>query len=299
MARLSRATKDTIQTIAVLVLVALLIVVYVIYPLNRTKALMARPDLSTFKSEPLPANDPSAFVAAGLTVDTFRVEADGLTKLACIRVIPKPEPAQQLHGLAILIHKEGLDRTSLVESAKALADSGLEVVLYDQRATGLSTGKYRSDGQLETSDLEALVGYLEIQGRLKHPLTVIGWGVGGDAAVSAENDESRINEVVAIDPYLTTERMVQLTLKKNNVMWFPFNQTIFWWWYKIRSGYAIDFRTEENLVPVKCRTIIGLPADRLSDPEVRKLIEISSKELLTVIPVEQVDPVGLAVGFGR
>ncbi len=299
MAWLSRTAKETIKTIAVLLLAAILIVVYVIYPLNRTKALMARSDINSFKAEPLPANDPSAFVAAGLAVDTFRVEADGLTKLACVRISPKTTPAQSLRGLAILVHREGLDRTSLVETARALADSGVEVVAYDQRASGLTTGKFRSDGQLEASDLEALIGYLEIQGRLKHPLTILGWGIGGDAALDAEIDESRINQVIAIDPYITSERMVRQLLKKNNAMWFPFNQTIFWWWYKIRSGYAIDYRTADGLVAVKCRTIIGLPSDQLGDPEVKKLTDISSKELLTVIPVEQVDPVGMTVGFGR
>jgi len=299
MAWMSRAVKETVQTVAVVLLVAILIAVYVIYPLNRTKVLMARPDIDSYTPEPVAANDPSAFVAAGLDIDTFRVEADGLTRLACLRVTPKPHPVGEQRGLAILLHKEGLDRSSLIGPAQALADSGVEVILYDQRASGLSTGKYRSDGQLEAIDLEAVIGYLEIQGRLRHPLTVVGWGVGGDAALWAAADEPRINRVIAVEPNLTSERMVRQVLGKNDVMWFPFNQTIFWWWYKIRSGYAVSYRTTEDLAPVRCPTVIGLPADRLSNPEVKKLIGISSGELLTVVPVEQVDPVKIVVGFSQ
>jgi len=299
MAWMSRAVKETVQTVAVLLLVAVLFVLYVIYPLNRTKALMARANVDSYTSESAPANDPSVFLAAGLAADTFWVEADGLTKLACIRVTPRPNSAGEQRGLAVLMHREGLDRSSLLGPAQALADSGVEVILYDQRASGLSTGKYRSDGQLEASDLEAVIGYLEIQGRLRHPLTVVGWGVGGDAAQWAAADEPRINRVIAVEPNLTSERMVQQVLEKNNVMWFPFNQTIFWWWYKIRSGYGMAYRTIEELTPVRCRTIIGLPADRISDPEVKKLIDISPRELLTVAPVEQIDPVKLIVGFSQ
>ncbi len=293
MAWLSRTARETIKTILVLLLAAVLVAVYVIYPLNRTKALMARADVDSFKPEPLPANDPSAFLATGLAVDTFRVEADGLTKLACVRVNAKTDSGRAPYGLAVLVHQEGLDRTSLIESAQTLADSGVEVIVYDQRASGLSSGKYRSDGQLESADLEAVIGYLEIQGRLRHPLTVVGWGIGADAALWASVDEPRIDRVIAIEPNLTSECMVQQVLEKNNAMWFPFNKTIFWWWYKIRSGYAVAYRTEGNLAPVKCRTIIGLPSGRLGDAELRKLTDISSKELLTVALVEQVDIVRL------
>ena len=294
---MSRAVRETVQTIAVIVVVLVLIAAYVVYPLVKTKALMARPDIDSFKQDSIPLNDPAVFVQAGLTVDTFRFEADGLTKLACIRVLPRSQPDMAVRGLAILLHREGLDRTSLLDPAKALVDSGVEVIVYDQRASGLSGGKYHSDGQLEAIDLEALIGYLEIQGKLHHPLAVVGWGIGGDAALMASAEESRINQVIAIEPYLTTERMLQHALDKNFISWLPLKKTIFWWWYKIRSGYAVTNRTEENLTPVSGRTVIGLPANRMNEPEIRKLTSISSAELLTVAPVEQVEPVRWVTGY--
>lgn len=289
MALMSRATRETVQTIAVIVLVLLLTAVYVVYPLIKTKALMARPDIDSYKPDSIPLNDPTMFVEAGLAADTFRVEADGLTKLACIRIAPKPTNDSASLGLAVLIHCEGLDRSSLLNEAKALADAGTEVILYDQRASGLSGGKYRSDGQLEATDLEAVIGYLEIQGKLRHPLSVVGWGIGGDAAIWASSEESRINQVIAIDPNLTTDRMVQQILEKNNVIWLPLRQTVFWWWYKIRSGYAATDRTVDNMTAVNCRTVIGLSTDRLNSEEVSKLVSISSPELLTIAPVSDID----------
>lgn len=297
MALMSRAVRETVQTIAVIVAVLILIAVYAVYPLVKTKTLMARPDLDSFKQDSVKFNDPSAFVQAGLTVDTFRVEADGLTRLACVRLSPVPRTDSAIRGLAILVHREGLDRSALVESAKALCDSGVEVIMYDQRASGLSGGKYRSDGQLEASDLEALIGYLEIQGKLHYPLSVVGWGIGGDAAMLAAKEESRITQVIAIEPYLTTDRMLHHLLQNNFISWLPFKQTVFWWWYKIRSGYAVTDRTDDNLTAVSCRTVIGLSASRLSEPEIKKLISISNSELLTVASVEQVDPVQQVVGY--
>ena len=285
MAKMSRATKDTIQTIAVIVVVILLVLIYVVYPLNRSKALWARPDIETYKPTPLLTNDPAAFLAEGILIDTFRVEADGLTNLACVRLRSAATPAQKPKGLVLLIPREHESRATLVDTAKQLVGAGFEVITYDQRGTGLSTGKYIGDGSLEASDLGALIGYLEIHSELSHPLIAVGFGLGADAALLAEGDEQRIDRVIGIDPSITSERMFQADIQKAGVIWFPFSQSTLWTWYKLRSGYTVTLRTIENIAAVHCHTILAVSPACAGTAELRRLAEVSPRELLVVKPI--------------
>jgi pimeloyl-ACP methyl ester carboxylesterase len=282
MAKLSRATRETLKTIAVLLVILLIVIMYVIYPLNRTKAMMGRQDSKEYKLASLPPNDLSAFISAGLSIDSFRVEADGLTRLACVKINPRIDSGSQVRGMVVMIHREHEDRTSLIDQAKALSDSGFEVVLYDQRASGLTTDVYHGDGIIESTDLESLIEHLAIHQQLRLPLTVVGYGLGADAAIFAAADEKRIGKIIGIDPYLTSDRMLRLVKKQSNVLWFPFSDNILWWWYKIRSGYALTYRDVGNISKVSCPTVLIFSPERINDPEVKKIEELSSKELLVV-----------------
>ena len=91
MAKMSQNVKEIIQVVVFVLVVAILIIVFVVYPLNRTKAFLARPDVDSFKPDPLPTNDISAFAEFRATVDTFRVDADGLTSLACAYMTPRAD----------------------------------------------------------------------------------------------------------------------------------------------------------------------------------------------------------------
>jgi len=285
MARLSRQTKEIIKTVLFLLAIAILVAVYIVYPLIRTKAMMGRADIDDYNSDSLALNDPAVYVDAGLPVDTFRFESDGLTNLAClyIPVDSGSETASDPAGTVILLHDDNETRDSLVELASMFHKQGLVVVTYDQRASGLTTGKYRGDGQQEGADLQGLISHLEIREKIVHPLHVVGFGLGADAAMLAALEEERIDGVLAVEPYLSTKRLQDVLRQRYDTYWFPFYRTIMWWWYGIRSGYGAPYRRIDDIRPVRCLTIVI--ADDSSEEAVR-LREVSPRGLLIIKQIQ-------------
>ncbi len=282
MLRLSRQMKDTIQTIVFLLVVAGLVLAYVVYPLNRSKATMGRANFGDYNPDSLPANDANAFIAAGLAPDTFRVESDGLTTLACLYLSPKIDGAGGIKGTVFLLHEDGADRDAMLPLARWLLDSGLAVVAYDQRASGRSTGKYRGEGQYEASDLNEVIRYLDLRERIVHPVIAVGFSLGADGGILAAQDEKRLDGVVAINPYLSTTSLLDELRKQHNMFWFPFFRTIMWWWYNIRSSYAAPYRKMNDIEPVACRTLLVMSRESDNEAEVQLLKELSAPELLDV-----------------
>jgi len=272
--------KEIIQTVAVLLVVAILVIVYVIYPLNRVKALMGRVDLDDYSADSLVPNDPAAYIEIGLAADTFQVETDGLTTVACLYMAPSGDSAAPIRGTVLLVHEEGSDRDAMAPLAKLLVDSGFAVVAFDQRASGRSTGKYRGEGQYEASDIVEVIRYLDLRDRVIHPVLAVGFSLGGDAALLAALSERRIDGVVATNPCLTTQRLLDVLRKKHDMYWFPFFRTVMWWWYGIRSSYAASYRNLDDIKGVACRTLLLTTPEEAASREVKRLKELSSLDLL-------------------
>jgi pimeloyl-ACP methyl ester carboxylesterase len=279
MARLSRQTREIINIVIFLVVVGILATFYVIYPLTKTAAIMGRADSAEIDIDSLPVNNPEPFLEAGFVdPDTFRVDADGLTLLAGVYLTAQSDTLNQPKGTVILLHSQWSDRLSLIPLARRLVDSGLAVALYDQRASGLSSGRYHGDGWYEANDLLEVVSYLDIREQVIHPLTVVGFGLGADAALLAAPGENRIDQAVAVRPYLTSKRMLDIQKKRFETLWFPFYRTIMWWWYGIRSGYVTDYREIEDINPVAVRTLVMMTDAAADSPEFAKLREISEPD---------------------
>ena len=289
MAKKSQTIKEIIQIVVFLVVVGLLLVTFVIYPLGRTKEIMARADVDEFNEDSLPPNHITLLEDTSLSVDTMRIDSDGLTTLAVayvVRRVAEDSAMVPLRGTAILVHHEVNDREAMIPLARRLLDSGLAVVLYDQRASGSSSGTYHSDGQYEAGDLEEIVAYLALRERLPSPVMVVGRGIGGDAALLAALDDSRISTVVAVGPYLTTDRWYSLKREASGMWWIPFPNSLMSFWFEIRSGYAMEERTPELFEPVACPTlIIGTPGCS-EDPTVQQFVELSSVDLLTTLEMD-------------
>lgn len=287
MARLSRQTRETIKTIAVLLVVAFLLYLYMIYPLSRVKAMWGRKDIDSYKLDlkHLPANDPSAFAGVGMTVDTFRVESDGKTSLAGL-ILPLTV-GHTPRGTIVLIHSERTERSSLVPITKDLIDSGFMVVAYDQRASGLSSGKYHGDGQIEAADLDAVLGHLGLRSQLAPPVIVVGWKLGGDAAIFSAGEETRINGIVAIEPYLTSRRQVDAYRVETSSWWFPLYRTIIWFWFNIRSGYGAGYTDTDAIKPVSCRTIVITSTEDQNSEAVQTIRDLSGSKV-TIVSLEDV-----------
>lgn len=281
MARLSRQTREIINTVLMLLGVAAVVVVFFVYPLNRSRAVMGR-SAEEVSLDSLAANEPAGYVEKGLPFDTFRVEADGLTSLACLMLIPDSSLYDSLQGTVLLSHGDRDTRDSLRFLADPLVDSGYLVVAVDLRASGRSTGEYFGDGQYESDDLQALVVHLDLRGLIRHPLVLVGFERGAEGSLLAAVEDSRIDGVMAIDPYLSTGRMWDVLKERHSLYWIPFWRTILWWWYNIRSGYAATYREAENQRPVACPTLMMLSEGSSAEEEVEVLKEISAPELLEV-----------------
>ncbi len=281
MAKLSRSTKEAIKTIIVLVVFAILILVFVVYPLTKTKTIMGRPDIDEIAEDSIITNDPGAWTEAGLVVDTFRVEVDGLTSLACLFVRPDTT-VDTTYGTIILTHPSGVDRDALLPLASELLDSGWNILAADLRAAGRSSGKYRGEGQYEAEDFASLISYAEIHDQIEHPLVVIGFTRGADGALLVAQRESRVDAIIAVDPYLSTGRALDILREREQAYWFPFYKSIMWWWYDIRSGYAAAYRDPEDIEGVASASLVLMPERAMDSDEITMLKERSDPDKLTL-----------------
>jgi pimeloyl-ACP methyl ester carboxylesterase len=278
MAKMSQNVKEIIQVVVFVVVVVGLILVFVTYPLTRTKAYLARPDISTYKADSTAINDPSAFAELDAAVDTFRVEADGLTTLACAYLAPRLAPDSlgqpvRPRGTAVLLHGDGVDRKAMIPLAAMLLDSGWAVCLYDQRASGLSTGKYRSDGECEATDLTEVLGYLRIRDRLVRPLVAVGWQTGADAVLLTAAGEKQYDAIVAVSPYITSERWLSVLMKEHDMFWIPFPHSVFKFWYELRSGYAPQYRDLQGIKLPLAHTLLIDSGQNLVDKVIVAYVE--------------------------
>lgn len=282
MAKLSRNVREIIKTSVFLLVVALLLLSFIIYPMIKTKTISARADIDEFDADSLISNDMTLYIEKGIAPDSFRIETDGLTKIAALYLPPTDSLRDSVQGTVILLHADGGDRDDLVNTATALSESGFAVIAYDQRASGRSTGKYRGDGRHEADDLVAILSYLALRDRLKAPVIIAGSELGADAAILAALDDNRITAVLAISPYLSSLRMQNMLKKKYDLFWIPFYRSVMWFWYGIRSGYEPSYRKAEDIKPVACRTLLLIDSEMENETELERLVDISDNSLLSV-----------------
>jgi pimeloyl-ACP methyl ester carboxylesterase len=287
---MNETVKEILQIVVFLAIVGGLIWILVINPLSNTRDSMGRLDDQEIHIDTLPPNDATAFTEAGFTeIDTLRVEPDGVTSLAVLYFRPIMGDDQPPKGSAIVLHSEESDRSNQMQLVRVLIDSGYVVCLFDQRASGLSTGRYHGAGQYEAVDLAELISWLDVRSMLSKPLTVIGFDLGADAAHLASLEEGRIDRVVAISPYLTGTHLLDAKKEAGGYMWFPFYHTVMWWWYEIRSGYAADYIELEQMQGVVKPTLVLASEDDLALEDYIRLGELSNPEILTMTPLPSTD----------
>jgi pimeloyl-ACP methyl ester carboxylesterase len=177
----------------------------------------------------------------------------------------------------------------MLSLAQLFYDSGFAVIAYDQRASGRSTDKYRGEGGYEANDLQEVIRYLDLRGKIIHPFYAIGFQLGGDAALLTVQEEKRIDGIVSVNPYLTTHRWLDIMKQKFDMMWFPFFRSIMWWWYNIRSSYAAPYRNIDNIRPITCPTVLAISPETTDDPEIVHLKELSEGKPLIIHTLPESD----------
>ncbi len=287
MAKMSQTTKEIIKTAIFLIVVGAIVYVYGIYPLGASKTAMARQDLDSFEElDSLPVNDPTACLDMGLNCDTFRVESDGITNLAALYIETTADTGLPARGTVFLLHSDTTDRSSMLPWAAMFSEGGYNVVLYDQRAAGASTNEYHGEGRYEASDLEEVIAWLDLRDMITSPVLAVGKHLGADAAYLASLEEPRIDAVMAIEPYLSTDRMWDVKRERHDFWNFPFFKGMMWWWYNKRSSYAAPYREVSDIEAVAVPTLIYIDADALDTEEIKALKDLSEDDLLTVRPTQ-------------
>ena len=125
---------------------------------------------------------------------------------------------------------------------------------------------------------------MDLREKIVHPLIVVGYSLGADAAILCASEESRIDVLIAINPYLSSTRLLNQLKEKHGHLWFPFYRTILWWWYGINSSYAASYRELEDIQPAACKTLLVVNPEKANDKEILKLKELSDPNLLEIKP---------------
>ena len=125
-----------------------------------------------------------------------------------------------------------------------------------------------------------------IREKLTHPVTVVGYSLGGDAALLATEDSQEIDRIIAVRPYLSTMRLQDILKERHDLYWLPFFRTVMWFWYEIRSSYAPEYRELDDVSAAEVPTVLFIPADKMEDEEVLRFQELSDPNVAEVKPID-------------
>jgi len=281
---MSKKTRENVVTITVLVIIALIVIFYIIYPLITVNKMTTRPDSNQFDDPEFTLqNDPAVFVENALVPDTFDVATVDNIRLAAAYFYPDSAVFDSIRATAILIHDAASERGSMIPYIQPLLDSGIAVVVYDQRSCGLSGGQYFTPGIFEAEDLNQVIIDLKFHDRIYRPLIAVGFGIGADAAILASEEESRLDNIIAVDPYLTPNRWIRLRKEERGSFTIPFYTMTYYWWYKKITGFPYDRYGADDMQPLTTATMLLISEDKLEDSEIARLNEISNGLLTTKI----------------
>jgi pimeloyl-ACP methyl ester carboxylesterase len=280
---MSKKTREIVQTTTVLVVIALFVAFYIVYPLITVPRLSARQDREKFEDPAfIPENDPHFFLEKGFRPDTFSVSTDDNIILAGLYFYPDTIKCNPIRGTVVLIHPVDTDRTFMEPYLQELLDSGFATVVYDQRACGLSTGRYHFAGVFEAEDLSEVITHLSFHERLYNPVIVVGFELGADAAIYASRSDGRIADVIAVDPYITSSRWISKMKDVKGALSIPLYNMVYFWWFQKVTSFSHNRTGLNDIKPVGTRTLLIAARKDLESREVRKLIELDSTLLGTI-----------------
>jgi len=100
----------------------------------------------------------------------------------------------------ILLHDVGQSKWNLISIAKYFDSLGYNLLLVDQRAHGLSTGKLCTYGYHEKYDVLAMVQYLKKRPEVKK-IGIVGFSMGASVAIQTAVLDTNIKAMVLQNPY--------------------------------------------------------------------------------------------------
>jgi alpha-beta hydrolase superfamily lysophospholipase len=125
-------------------------------------------------------------------------------------------PAESPKGALLLAHGMCATRESMLPWAEWLWKEGYTLLMVDFRALGLSEGRLCTMGLHEQDDLRAAVNYLESREETKElPVGVLGFSMGGAAAILAASRDSRIQAIVTHGAFASLDHGIRQRCKKH------------------------------------------------------------------------------------
>ncbi len=112
------------------------------------------------------------------------------------------EPASKKKPLGTLLLTHGIfkNREQVLTRAEFLVKAGYQVLLFDQRGSGLSGESPVSGGVLEAGDYLAAEDFLKSKKLLRRPLVYFGFSLGAISALRAAAQAPDIDAVIADSP---------------------------------------------------------------------------------------------------
>lgn len=123
-------------------------------------------------------------------------------------------PSHPTRPWVILCHGLGSNRADLLELAGGLHQAHFNLLLFDFRAHGGSSGRTSSFGWLEQRDLKGALAFLgQRSDILAHPYGVYGISMGGAVALMVAEADERIGAVAVDSVYTTLEEALAKHLR--------------------------------------------------------------------------------------
>jgi uncharacterized protein len=126
--------------------------------------------------------------------------------------IPAGDGSPPTGATVVLCHGYGTNKSAMLEQAEILHER-YNLVLFDFRNHGQSTGDKTTQGLLEAKDLQAVLGWLE---RRKKPdaVAVLGVSMGGASALNEALGDHTVDALVMDSTHATLADAVQARLER-------------------------------------------------------------------------------------
>ena len=125
-------------------------------------------------------------------------------------------PAENARAVILLCHGMSADRTQMLPWADWLRQEGYTLLLFDFRALGRSGGDLCTMGLYEPGDIQGALDYLDARADTgKLPVAIMGFSMGGVAAIIAAADDTRIRAVVSHGAYSDLNRAISQRCRKH------------------------------------------------------------------------------------
>ena len=113
-------------------------------------------------------------------------------------------------GTVILLHGVGGSRGVFLSRCTFLHEAGFDLLLYDQRGTGLSDGRQITVGAREVEDASTAIDHV-LRERGPAPIVLFGHSLGAATAVMAGAEDERVRAVIDDSGFASVEDLIDTT----------------------------------------------------------------------------------------